>query len=74
MPRQSLTEPMAVRVDDVSASVTYVGEALVGTADSAATWRIKRITITSTITDIKWADGNQFFDNIWDNRTSLTYS
>ena len=73
MPKQSLSEPIAIRLDEISATVTYVGEAVIGTADGAAAWRIKRITTTGTVLDIKWADSNQLFDNVWDNRTSLTY-
>ena len=53
--------------------VDYVGEASIGTATSAASWRIKKVDSTSG-TIITWADGNASFDNIWDNRTSLTYS
>ena len=53
--------------------IDYVGEATIGTATSAALWRIKRVDSTSG-TIIMWADGNASFDNIWDNRTSLTYS
>ena len=74
MPKQSLSEPIAIRLDEISATVTYVGEAVIGTADGAAAWRIKRITTTGTVLDIKWADGDNLFNNIWDNRASISYS
>lgn len=64
---------LAVRVDTV-ATVTYVGEAQPGTASSAAAWRIKRLTETGDDAVLEWADGNAGFDNIWDNRLSLSYS
>lgn len=65
--------PYAIRVDEASAVVTYVGEADPGTATSAASWRVKKIDTTSGTT-VTWADGNASFDNIYDNRASLTYS
>lgn len=60
---------LAVRMDQAGA-VLYVGEAQPGTAGSAAAWRIKKIEETS----VKWADGDTLFNNVWDNRVSLTYS
>ena len=62
------------RVDDASSTVTYVGKAYVGASESAAVWQIQRITVTGTVTDIKWADGNTKFDNNWSSRASLSYS
>lgn len=53
-------------------SVDYIGEAAIGTATSAAAWRIKKVDSTSGIV-IQWA-GTGVFNQIWDNRTSLTYS
>jgi hypothetical protein len=52
--------------------VDYVGEAAIGTATSAASWRIKKVDSTSGVV-IQWA-GAGTFNQIWDNRASLTYS
>lgn len=71
---ESRSMPMAVRLDEASSTVTYVGEAVEGSADSGALWRIKRMSASGTVTTISWADGNSNFDNIWDNRASLTYT
>lgn len=60
--------------DGDSTSVNYVGEAAFGVAQDAPFWRIKRITYTGNSLKIDWADGNDAFDNIWDNRGSLNYS
>lgn len=65
---------MKIAVDEASATVTYVGEASTGAALSAALWRIKRITVSGTVTIIEWANGNGNFTNVWNNRVSLTYS
>lgn len=62
-------------IDSASATVTYVCEAsAVGTATSAAGWRIKRITVSGNITTIQWG-GTGAFDQIADNRaTSVVYA
>ncbi len=67
------TAGYAVRLDEASATITYVGEAQAGSLTSAASWRVKRIS-TASGTVITWADGNTNFDNVWDNRASLSYS
>lgn len=66
--------PYAMRVDEVSGGVTYIGEADPGEAGSDASWRIKRLTETGPDIVIAWADGNANFDNVWDDRLGLTYS
>lgn len=72
----ALSAAMAYKteVDEVSASVTYVGIAAPGTATSAASWQIKKIITTGADIEIVFADGNSNFDNVWDNRAGLSYS
>jgi hypothetical protein len=66
--------PVAERIDDTTtADVLYVGLAAIGTATSAATWQVQKISTASGVV-VTWADGNSSYDNIWDNRASLTYS
>lgn len=65
--------PYAIQYEEASATITYIGEADAGTATSAASWRIKRMSTASGIV-ITWADGNTNFDNVWNNRASLSYS
>ena len=81
--RATLTNPIsvttaasvvyAIRIDEASATVTYIGKAATGSATSGALWQVQKID-TTTGTVITWADGNGDFDNIWDNRATLTYS
>jgi hypothetical protein len=69
-----LTPDLTMRIDDTSTSnVTYIGKARVGTPTSDAYWQIKKIDNSSGVI-ITWCDGNLEFDNVWDDRTSLTYS
>lgn len=65
---------VALQFDGESSTVNYVGEASFGAATSAAVWRIKKITYSGSSLNITWADGNDEYDNIWDNRASLSYS
>ena len=61
-------------VDDVGGTVIYIGYAQPNTTTSSASWKIKRITFTGDDSATEYADGNNNFDNIWDNRASLSYS
>lgn len=63
----------SLKLDQVSSTLFYVGEATFAASTSASIWRIRKID-TSTGVDVKWADGNSNFDNVWDNRASLSYS
>lgn len=65
----------AKRTDFISDLLLYRGEANPGTLDSAASWRIRRLIIgvDNDVTE-EWADGNSNFDNVWDDRLSLSYS
>lgn len=69
----TLTSCLTFRQDDASATVSYFGFAKAGSAEGSAVWRIMRLTTTNP-TNLKYADGNAKFDNIWTNRASLTYS
>ena len=62
-----------VEVENASSTVTYVGQAAPGTATNAAAWRIKRITDTGSTVTVDWANGSDAFDQIWDDRATLTY-
>ena len=45
------------------ATYKYFGEAVPGTALSAAVWRVSRMRITDKY--VQWADGNGNFDNVF---------
>jgi len=62
---------------DRDGTFIYIGEALPGSATSDAVWRVKRVEEIETAGEkdynIIWADGDDNFDKIWDNRTGFTY-
>lgn len=68
--------PYTSKVDTVSDTLIYRGEANPGSATNIASWRIQQITFTDSgnDVDIKWADGEASFTKIWDDRASYTYS
>ena len=72
-----LTEaPALLKRMDYNASnlPLYIGWAVPGTAASAASWQITRMTYSgNNVTLIEFADSDTNFDNIWDSRTSLNY-
>ena len=57
----------------VSGDVTYVGKAIVGTAQATAKWQAQKIDETSG-TVITWADGDADFNNLATDLTALSYS
>jgi hypothetical protein len=63
----------SVRIDQVSNTVTYVGEAGEAAVENSSVWRIKKIVCSDGLS-ITYADGDTNFDNNWTNRASLNYS
>ena len=63
-----------IRIDEASSTLYYIGYAQnVGQDTSLERWKIKKIEQVGTVWEIKWADGEELYDNIWDNRASLNY-
>lgn len=59
-----------------TANTVYFGFVAVGSSGStsSAIWRIMRMVESSGVYTFAFADGNTNFDNVWDNRTILSYS
>lgn len=56
-----------------SGAYTYIGKAAIGSSTASAVWQVKRLD-TTTLLDVKWADGDASFNNVYDNYASLSYS
>lgn len=69
-------EMYAKRVDFTNnETIIYIGEASPGSADSAAVWRIRRLTIAGDgDVTTEWANGSALFSHIWDDHLILSYS
>ena len=67
--------PYLVFLDETTTTnITYVGKALPGTATSAASWQLFVLDETSGDLEVKYADGDALFDNVYDDRASDSYS
>ncbi len=61
--------------DGATPETIWRGTAVPGTITSAASWRVEEIVIAADgDVTIQFADGDDLFNNIWDNRASLSYS
>jgi len=61
------------RVDQSSGTVIYIGKGSASASTASAVWRISKVDTSSLLT-VTFADGNGNYDNVWDNRASLSYS
>ena len=52
----------------------YVGFARAGTPPNADLWAIMRVTKNGTEEITEWANGRAEMENVWTNRTNLSYS
>lgn len=67
-----------IQDDSVNPDICYVGNAVVGELEASPVWRIKRITSTTVglieSIDVDFADGDDLYNNIWDDRETLSYA
>jgi hypothetical protein len=61
-------------VDESNPNVIYKGWARTYSSGSAAAWAIQRISRINDIIIYEWADGEQYYTKVWDNRLALTYA
>jgi hypothetical protein len=62
-------------IEYVGDNPKYIGEAVPGSSEDDAVWRIQYIAYSgSNPTSIKWADGTEKFTNKWSDRTSYVYT
>lgn len=67
--------PHTTLYNQVDSTTAYLGSALPGTATSAASWQIQKLTFGgSGDVSVYYAGGSTAYTNIWDNRASLSYS
>jgi hypothetical protein len=68
------TIPLYVAIDEVNKNLSYIGKSVIGSSQASAVWQISRLQTTGNVTLLQYADGDDSFNNIWNNRASLTYS
>lgn len=58
---------------DEQPDALYVGKAVPNSVGTAPVWQIRKLETTGTILAVCYADGNDKFDNVWDDRLTLMY-
>ena len=69
-----INEVFALRLDEVSSTITYIGEADPGSAEASNVWRIKQLEDLAPDLNITWASGIADFEFAWTDRLVLTYA
>lgn len=69
-------DDMQTLVDyDGGANIVYIGRAQPGKAKSDAAWQIRKFTYSgSDLIITQFADGDNDYIKVWDNRATYTYS
>ena len=62
-----------LREDESQPNVVYKGYAVANTNTKDAAWAIQKISRIDNQIIYEWADGDENYDNIWDNRYELQY-
>lgn len=63
-----------IRIDESTPNIIYNGFAVTGASSAEAIWAIQRVTRDKDIIVYEWADGNELYDNVWDDRYNLAYA
>lgn len=72
-PNSHTQKAKKVHYDKVDDTTAYVGIAFIGTADSSSGWKIRKLTFNTEGDVTVQTVGTDGFDQIWDNRTGLSY-
>lgn len=73
--KRSIHPNLPMRLDyDSSSNLIFLGKGKQGAVNGDASWRIQQFTWSGgNLVSITWADGDSEFDNVWNNRASLSY-
>ena len=62
-----------LREDESQPYIIYKGYAAPNANTADAVWAIQKISRINNEIIYEWADGNDFYDNVWDNRFVVQY-
>lgn len=71
---QAGAQPLTTKLEAVSDSLYYIGQARPGALVTEAVWALRQMLIIGANVTILWADGTAAADKIWDDRASYIYS
>lgn len=71
---RTLSEIQPIPISDqVDVNNQYIGYASLGTGLGEAGWKIIKIVKSGTVTTAYYADGDEKYDNVWNDRATLSY-
>ena len=65
---------LTTRLDEVSATATYIGRAAPGSSETAPVWQLKLLETTNTVLAVKYPNGVNNFNSVWADRALYQYS
>ena len=71
---QEANDNFTTLIDAADSSTTYIGKAKLGTATTESRWQVKKISVNGSVTTIAFAGGDDAFNDVWDDRASLSYN
>lgn len=71
---ENLSKLEPIFVDESNPNVIYKGWSSNIDDPAASLWAIQKISRVGDVVIYEWADGNQFYDNVWNDRLQLQYS
>lgn len=72
--KSSGLEKVLIREHSSDSTITFIGKSKAGTSTSSASWLIIKLVESGNNLDILSANGLQEYNQIFDDRESLTYS
>jgi molybdopterin-binding protein len=63
-----------VLIDESNPNIIYKGFASPAAKVDDPVWAIQKVSNTGDVCSYQWADGNKNFDNVWNDRATLSYS
>ena len=63
----SQSAPRTTLIDQVDSNTTYIGVSKLGELPASPIWQIRKLLTSGTVTSIKYANGSDAFNQIWDN-------
>ena len=69
----SVSAKLPLREDESQPNIVYKGYAAAKVETTEAKWAIQKISRIDNQIIYEWADGDENFDNVWENRLTLLY-
>jgi hypothetical protein len=72
-PTVIIKDEIPTRIDEVNDFLCYLGYAEYGAGEDEPKWKIRRIQQIGNVWEQKYAEGEQYYRHVWNDRASLVY-